>query len=394
MKSKKIAIYSGEIPSTTFIERLIMGLAESNNKIYLFGKQNKKIDYPKKVKLITYSNKISKAILLFKYTVLVTIFKNKDKKKLDQYIQLQPNNIRIKKIKYYPVLWHSPDIFHLQWAKGIEDWMWVQEFGIKLVLSLRGAHINYSPITFPKFKDIYISCFPKIDGFHAVSNAISKQSLSYKADEKKIRTIYSGLNLDNLKYEAKEFEDLTKNLSIVSIGRTHWVKGYNYALDGMKHLDSKNISFNYTIVGINNEEEILFQRNQLNLESKIFFKNQLPFQEVLELIRKAHIILLPSVEEGIANVVLEAMALGTLVVSTDCGGMQEVVKDGENGFVVPVRDAQAIAQAILRARDLTLKEYNEMTKNARLIIERQHATEKMIGDFNSFYNIILNKELS
>jgi hypothetical protein len=40
MKSKTIAIYSGEIPSTTFIERLIVGLVDSGTAIYLFGKQN------------------------------------------------------------------------------------------------------------------------------------------------------------------------------------------------------------------------------------------------------------------------------------------------------------------------------------------------------------------
>ena len=55
---------------------------------------------------------------------------------------------------------------------------------------------------------------------------------------------------------------------------------------------------------------------------------------VKELIKNADILLLSSVEEGIANVVLEAMALGTLVVSTECGGMNEVIKNNENGFLV------------------------------------------------------------
>lgn len=389
--SRKIAIYSGEIPSTTFIERLIIGLAISGTTIYLFGNQKKKINYPKNVHLFTFSKQWDKIFVLLRYSILLFLFKPKEKKQLDSIIAFQKGSQKLKKIKYYPVLYHQPDIFHLQWAKGIEDWLWVQEFDIKLVLSLRGAHINYTPITTPKFKEIYNSCFPKVDGFHAVSNAILNESLIYQSVESKIKIIYSGFDLVKLDYSSKK--QLNSKISIVSIGRSHWKKGYNYALDALAILEQQNIEFQYTIVGINNEEELIFQQNQLNLVDKVSFLNKLPFKEILKLIKEADVLLLPSVEEGIANVVLEAMALGTLVVSTDCGGMQEVVQDGENGFVVPVRNAKALAESLLKASKLTLLEYNEMTKKGRAVIEQQHSNEKMIHDFTSFYESILTKEV-
>ena len=388
MKSKTIAIYSGEIPSTTFIERLVVGLANTNTSIYLFGTQKKKIKYPKNVSLFTYSDKFNKFLVLLKYSILLFIFKPKEKKQLDLIIASQEGAAKIKKLKYYPVLYHKPDIFHLQWAKGIEDWLWVKEFGIQYVLSLRGTHISISPIADPLLKEKYETHFHKVDGFHAVSKAIVEEAKKYESNLKNTAVIYSGLDLEKLTFKTKTNSDST--LKILSIGRSHWLKGYNYALDACVLLKEKNVDFQYTIIGIDNEEELIFQRNQLNLISEVIFQKSLPFPKVIEQIQEADILLLPSLEEGIANVVLEAMALGTLVISTDCGGMKEVVNDGKNGFIVPVRNSKALAEALLKASKLSLLEYNEMTKKARVVIEQQHSNEKMICDFNSFYNSLLN----
>lgn len=100
MKNKTIAIYSGEIPSTTFIERLVVGLAYTNTIVYLFGKQTKNTHYPKNIKVIAYSNASSKLFILLKYSFLLLLFKADDKKKLDEIIKAQKGNNRLKKIKY------------------------------------------------------------------------------------------------------------------------------------------------------------------------------------------------------------------------------------------------------------------------------------------------------
>jgi colanic acid/amylovoran biosynthesis glycosyltransferase len=392
MKNKTIAIYSGEIPSTTFIERLVTGLASTGNTIYLFGKQKKKVVCPKNIKKYTYSNKFNKFTTLLKYTILLSVFKSKEKQKLDGIIANQKGNKKIKQLKYYPVLYHQPDIFHLQWAKGIEEWLWVQEFGIKFVLSLRGTHISISPIADATLSEKYKANFYKVDGFHAVSKTILEQAKTYETNLKNTAVIYSGLDLETLTYKPKT--TINSELKVLSIGRSHWLKGYNYALDAFALLKQESIKFHYTIIGIDNEEELIFQRNQLNLKEEVTFQKSVSFQKIVTEIYQADIVLLPSLEEGIANVVLEAMALGTLVTSTDCGGMKEVIKDKENGFIVPVRNTRAIADAILKVNNLTSIEYNEMTKKARLTIENQHSKEKMIAGFNSFYDTVTNEKLT
>jgi colanic acid/amylovoran biosynthesis glycosyltransferase len=87
-KNLKIAIYSGDLPSTTFIERLILGLANTESSIYLFGFIKEKISYKGSVSVFAYKNtKIRKAVYLLKYSLLLFFFKYKEKQKLDTILK-------------------------------------------------------------------------------------------------------------------------------------------------------------------------------------------------------------------------------------------------------------------------------------------------------------------
>jgi glycosyltransferase involved in cell wall biosynthesis len=67
-----------------------------------------------------------------------------------------------------------------------------------------------------------------------------------------------------------------------------------------------------------------------------------------EVFRGAHVVCLPSYREGLPKVLVEAAASGRAIVATDAPGCREVVRDGWNGLLVPVRDAVALAEAIGR----------------------------------------------
>ena len=64
--------------------------------------------------------------------------------------------------------------------------------------------------------------------------------------------------------------------------------------------------------------------------------------------RQASVFVLPSYREGVPASTQEAMAMGRAIITTDVPGCRETVVDGQNGFLVPVRDANALAQAMLR----------------------------------------------
>ena len=105
----------------------------------------------------------------------------------------------------------------------------------------------------------------------------------------------------------------------------------------------------------------------------------------------ADLLLLPSVEEGIANVVLEAMQLGTVVLSTNCGGMNEVIQHKKNGFIVPVRNSQKIADAVMEIVQLSENEKSNIISNAKATINKNHTEDKMITDMISLYKNVLSQ---
>jgi colanic acid/amylovoran biosynthesis glycosyltransferase len=94
-------------------------------------------------------------------------------------------------------------------------------------------------------------------------------------------------------------------------------------------------------------------------------------------------------EEGISNAVLEAMVLGIPVISTDCGGMGEVIRNSENGFIVPIRDAASMAGTIRKFIDLDEMEKNNMIFNARETIIHNHLLSYQVDQFKSFYSKIV-----
>ena len=125
--------------------------------------------------------------------------------------------------------------------------------------------------------------------------------------------------------------------------------------------------------------------HQLQLESQIKFVGSLPQVDLLRTLKTFDILLLSSVEEGIANVVLEAMAMGVPVISTDCGGMAEVIKHKETGWLVPVRNPNAIADAIIELSETTERQLQSITQNAHDLVKAEFKAEDSIEKFVDLY---------
>jgi glycosyltransferase involved in cell wall biosynthesis len=104
----------------------------------------------------------------------------------------------------------------------------------------------------------------------------------------------------------------------------------------------------------------------------------------------AHIACLPSFyREGLPKVLLEAAACGLPIVTTDVPGCREIVRDGDNGFLLPVRDAQALAVALRslidnaalrakmgrRAREIVLAEFSQERVIAETLVVYQELTQ-------------------
>lgn len=134
---------------------------------------------------------------------------------------------------------------------------------------------------------------------------------------------------------------------ILSVGRLVWIKGYDYLLTALSRLKQAGIAFRAQIIGDGPlYAPLRHSIEDLDLKPEVELLGLLPPGEVLQRLRKADLFVLTSHKEGISNAALEAMATGLPVVTTNAGGMAEAVRDGLDGYVVPVRDIHALVDRL------------------------------------------------
>ena len=129
---------------------------------------------------------------------------------------------------------------------------------------------------------------------------------------------------------------------------------------------------------------LLYTIGDLHLEGNVHLHGRLAPLEVRNRLQEADVFLLSSLSEGISNAVLEAMACGLPVVTTDCGGMTEAVTDGVEGLVVPVRDPEAMAAALARLAS-EAKLSHHLGQAARQRILQEFTLDRQIEKFIELY---------
>lgn len=129
-------------------------------------------------------------------------------------------------------------------------------------------------------------------------------------------------------------------LRVLYVGSLSQRKGLSYALDGVKAMGDQ---VNLTLIGRISSPECRPLVAALELHHWI---ESLPHHQILEQMRQHDVLLLPSLFEGFALVIGEALSQGLPVIATSNSGATEVVRDGIEGFIVPIRNSQAIADRL------------------------------------------------
>jgi len=112
------------------------------------------------------------------------------------------------------------------------------------------------------------------------------------------------------------------------------------------------------------------------------FSNDMP-----AVFRDCHIVCLPSYREGLPRTLIEATACGRAIVTTDVPGCREIVRDGENGYLVPARDGKATAEALKKLIQDKDRRLN-MADKGRAIAEAEYSVQKFVADSLSVYEEI------
>jgi glycosyltransferase involved in cell wall biosynthesis len=172
---------------------------------------------------------------------------------------------------------------------------------------------------------------------------------------------------------------------ILYLGRLAPKKGLPYLIKAMSDVDTE-----LTIVGDGPERKKI-ERLVAEHDVTVRFVGQVPPDEIDEYYRNAAIFVLPSIEgEGMPNVVLEAMSWGLPVVATDSGGVPSVITDGSNGYLVEMRDTEALADRITRLLE-NERERETLGENAREYVEQNHSWDFLCAELETIYRDIARR---
>ena len=195
-----------------------------------------------------------------------------------------------------------------------------------------------------------------------------------------IRKIYNSVQIVDTEKDKQLKSDINK-FYVLNIGRLSPEKGITYFIEAARIIKNRKIEdIRFSIIGDGTEEEKLRKLIiDLKLEDTV---DLLGYRsDIFHLIRQSDLIVLSSLTEGLPLTPIEAFACGKPVVGTDVGGTAEIIQDGVSGFLVPSKDAAALAEKIIKL------------KNNRSLLTKMGALAKLNYDKNFSYNQFQHKYL-
>ncbi|MBM0064671.1 N-acetyl-alpha-D-glucosaminyl L-malate synthase BshA [Alkalicoccobacillus gibsonii] len=261
---------------------------------------------------------------------------------------------------------------------------------VKIVTTLHGTDITILGVD-QSLKPLIKYGIDASDAVTAVSDDLIKQTYELVQSAKDIQTVYNFI--DELQYHPVETGDLKKRYGIeadeavfIHISNFRPVKRIQ---DVIKSFSLINQSIRAKLLLIGDGQELPAAReliSELGLEEQVLVLGSQ--KHLAELLSISDVMLLLSEKESFGLVALEAMACGVPVIGTRIGGIPEVIKDGETGFLCEVGDVgDVMKRAIQLVEDpSTLQRFREAAMQD--VIERFNA-DKIVAEYEAIYQSVL-----
>ena len=243
----------------------------------------------------------------------------------------------------------APDLVHFGYGTlALDRMQTVRLTGAKSVVSFRGYDINYHGLEDPA---VYDELWQNADMLHFVSEDTWERAQRRGCPSGRAHTIITdAVDVSRFSPPARPAEaagTAERPLRIVSVGRLHWKKGYEFGLAAIRALVDRGVAVRYRIIGEGpHREATLFAIHDLGLDDHVELCGAQPAEEVHEQLGWADVFLHPAVSEGFCVSAIEAQAMGLPVVCSDADGLAQNVVDGETGFVVARRDPALLADRL------------------------------------------------
>jgi colanic acid/amylovoran biosynthesis glycosyltransferase len=240
-----------------------------------------------------------------------------------------------------------PDLIHAHFASGGKTLLPLhKQLQRPFIVTLHGG--SDVPVTKPRF-GVYRELAKNATLFLCVSDFIRRQAIEAGFPSEKLLVHYIGIDR-TLFYPPPEAATTD---SVLFVGRLVEMKGCEYVLHAMRAVQASRPGTELTVIG-DGPLRAELDRLAARLGVKCKFLGTQPSAIIRQMLRKTRLFCLPSVTtrdghvEGLGIVLLEAQAMGIPVVSTCHAGIPEAVADGVTGTLVPERNSEKLAAAILQ----------------------------------------------
>jgi len=297
----------------------------------------------------------------------------------------------IKKLKTVEII-HA----HFAYPEGFCATLAKEKIKKPLIVTLHGRDILMEPSTAYgiRLKKRYNLIVQKVlqyaDAIIVASHAVYREVMKIVNNTNKVYVIPNGVDLkrfnpmingDNIR---RRF-NIGNKFVVFSLRSHEPIYGLEYLIRAVPLIVEKKRDVVFIIGGdgsLRRYHEQLATR--LGVRDKIIFTGFIPRNEVPYYYAASDVIVVPSIQEAFGLVVTEAMASGKPVIGTNVGGIPDQIIDGYNGFLVPSRDPDAIAEKILWFAEHP-QQANQMGMNGRKIAEERFDLSKRIDAIVELY---------
>jgi len=266
-------------------------------------------------------------------------------------------------------------------------------FGIPYLIRMGGGDVpGFRPFQYKRLYKILKPCLHILwrNAAFLIANSAGLREMAYRAfPQLPIYVIPNGVDLARFTNGHQRVPSATVRILFVS--RLILRKGLQFLIDALPAIRQQAAGpFVINVVGDGPDKDILLKQIEtLGVGECVRFYGYVEHDKLPEYYLDADIFVLPSLAEGMPNVVLEAMGSGLPVVATRVAGSEDLVQDGQNGFLIAPKNPSELGNALLRL--INDRDLRERMGAASKTLVQKYTWERVTEQYLAFYQQCLNK---
>jgi glycosyltransferase involved in cell wall biosynthesis len=223
---------------------------------------------------------------------------------------------------------------------------------------------------------------------------VLKKILEEDAKIPNVKVIRTPIYLETHDLDSSLYEQQLKGKNyLLFFGRYQLHKGFHILAQALPKVLNTYSDLHVAFIGLDSSsnlapsmKEYAISLNQENAD-RLIFMTQMPHNQLYPIIGGSRLVVLPSLLDNLPNTCMESMALGKPVIGTIGASFDELITDGENGFLVPIGDVEALANKIIEA---WINPNLEAIGQAAKLKTEELSPERTVGELLNYYEEIIN----